>query len=98
MERPRALEPVVVRLGAEDLRSARVARRHVDLLFVRRDAELGEPEAVLLDEVEREPVAPGGIGARSASVWRSVPPGSTVRSSGVRSPSQTIGFPRSSSQ
>ena len=55
----RAPEPLVVRLGAEDPRTARVARRHVDVLFIRCHAELGEPEAVLLDEVDCEAIAAG---------------------------------------
>src|SRR5207248_9155562 len=49
-------EPRVVRLGAEDPCPGRVARRDVDVFRERLVAELGEPEAVLLDEVEREPV------------------------------------------
>ncbi len=55
---PHTLEPPRVRLCAEDPCSARVARGHVDVLLERRVAELGEPEAVLLDEIDGEPVPP----------------------------------------
>src|SRR5258706_8792201 len=40
-------------------RLACVAPRHVDVLLERRVAELGEPEPVLLDEIDREAIPPG---------------------------------------
>src|SRR5581483_4902564 len=61
VEGGRALSPVGCGLGAvreEDARVLRVAREHVDLAFERRVAELREPEAALLDEVDRQPVVP----------------------------------------
>ena len=56
------LAPVGRRLravGEEAARAARVARQHLDVLLVRRIADLREPEAALLDEIDREPVRPG---------------------------------------
>jgi hypothetical protein len=37
---------------------AGIAPRDIDVLLERRVAELGEPEAMLLDEVDGEPVSP----------------------------------------
>ncbi len=54
--------PVGARLRVvrqERARSARVAPRHLDLFLERRVAELREPEPVLFDEIDGEPVAPG---------------------------------------
>src|SRR6266852_5397258 len=56
----RAGVPVVARLAVLRqirARPARVAPRDVDVLLEGRVAELGEPEPVLLDEVDREAVA-----------------------------------------
>ena len=55
-----SLEPVrwgLHSLGQERVRAGSVSRQHVDGLLVRRVAELGEPEAVLLYEVDGESVA-----------------------------------------
>ncbi len=60
MQRARELEPVVRRLGTvreEGARGRCVARHDVHNLLERRVAELGEPEAELLDDVDGEPVA-----------------------------------------
>jgi uroporphyrinogen decarboxylase len=62
VERSDALVPIGRRLCTgrqEGPCAACVPRDHVDVLFERRIAELGEPEAVLLYEVDREPVAAG---------------------------------------
>ena len=86
-------------VGEEGARRACVAPEDVDVALERRVAELGEPEAVLLDEVDREPVAPGRDRGRARpSPVSACSPGSTARSSAVRSPSHTIALPRSSSQ
>ena len=53
---------------------------------------------MLLDEVDGEPVAAGRDRAAQRELCRSVSPGATARSSGVRGLSQTIALPRSSSQ
>src|SRR5581483_5685627 len=44
VQRLRTLEPLVVGLRSEDACAARVARADVDVLSVRLDAELREPE------------------------------------------------------
>ena len=53
---------------------------------------------MLLDEIERQPVGPGGRGAVTASSSSTRSPGATVRGRSVRGPSQTIGLPSGSSQ
>ena len=52
-------ECVVLSVGGRLGRRVLVARPHVDVLLVRRVPELGEPEAVFLDEIDGEPVAAG---------------------------------------
>src|SRR5579872_7440019 len=62
VQRSRTLDPVVRGLGAvaeERARSRRVAGAYLDFPVERDVAELFEPEAVLLDEVDREAVAAG---------------------------------------
>src|SRR5436190_21869330 len=49
-----------IALCSEQPRAGRVARRDVDVEHGSEVAELREPEAVLVDEVEREEVAAGG--------------------------------------
>ena len=62
-------------------------------------ADLREPEAVLLDQVDaRAGMRPGGRGPLSRSSTSTSSPGRTVAAKAVRSPSQTIGFPSASSQ
>ena len=54
--------PVGARLGVVRKKrpcAARVAPCDVDILLERRVAELGEPEAMLLDQVDGEPVPAG---------------------------------------
>ena len=64
-----------------------------------RAAELGEPEAVLLDEVEREAGSgPAGAARRRAPRARPSRPARPAAASAVRRPSQTIALPRVSSQ
>jgi len=63
VERARALEPIARSLGAfaEERPGRRAVARHdVDVLLERLVAELGEPEPVLLDEVDGEPVPARG--------------------------------------
>ena len=64
-----------------------------------RVADLGEPVAAFVDEVEREPVRRrcGAARARRAAA-ATFSPGSTVRASGAQISPQTIALPRSSSQ
>src|SRR5579859_2467034 len=60
MQCARPLEPVrrgLRAVGEERARLRGIARRHLDVALERRVAELREPEPVLLDEVDCEPVA-----------------------------------------
>src|SRR5256714_6377478 len=51
--------PRRLRAAQEVPRPGGVARTHLDLALERRVAELREPEAALVDEVEGDPVAAG---------------------------------------
>ena len=74
-------------------------RRHLDIELERSGADLGEPEAVLLDEVEGEPVAARRPRRRDRERRaRRVSSGATSCGQPVRVPSQTIGLPSGSSQ
>ena len=112
--RPRRSPRVVQRAGARSSQSslrlravrqetralARVARRDRRRLLERRVAELREPEAVLLDEVEREPVAAraGSARARATRCAQRLARRDRPLERACASPSQTIALPRSSSQ
>ena len=64
-----------------------------------RDADLGEPEAMLLDEVEAQHVAARGVGARRRGrPARPSRPARPVAGTRVRRPSHPIALPRVSSQ
>ena len=73
-------------------------RRDLDVELERRRADLREPEAELLDEIEREPVAAGRLRRAQDVSTSTSSPGATGRSNATRGPSQTIALPRSSSQ
>ena len=73
-------------------------RPHLDRKVERGRPELGEPEAELLDEVERQAIAPGGRGAITGETSSTVSPGCTTAGKLARSPSQTMAFPSGSSQ
>ena len=82
MQRADALVPVVRGLRAvaeEHARTARVARQHLDVLLERRVADLREPEAMLLDEVDGEAVAAG----RDRAAQRELLPQRLARSDGA---------------
>src|SRR5438105_14090472 len=55
----RRTDPLLVTPSVEQPRTGRVAWCDVDVELRCEVAELRQPEAVLVDEVEREPVAPG---------------------------------------
>ena len=102
VQRGDTLLPVRCRLGAvgkERARGRGVARHHLDHLLERRVPELGEPEAVLLDQVDGEPVAARRDRPAQAHLLpqRLARRDRRARAASV-SPSQTIGLPRSSSQ
>ncbi len=73
-------------------------RRDVHLDVEGDDAHLGEPEAVLLDEIEAEDVAAGRARRVERHLERDRLAGATGRGNGVRGPSQTIALPWVSSQ
>ena len=74
-----------------------VARRNLDVELRGVVAELGEPEPLLVHEIESEAVRGRAGSDRGASSSRSMrSPGAALTSK--RSPSQRIGLPRSSSQ
>ena len=58
----------------------------------------GEPEAMLLDEVEGEAVAPRRPWRDDGDLERDRSPGSTTGANAVRGPSHTIALPSGSSQ
>ena len=74
-------------------------RRDVDVELEGRRPDLGEPEAELLDKVERQPVAARRLRRPHRHISFDFLAGrDRALRSGCRGPSQTIALPRSSSQ